>query len=137
MERHYYENYYILKNPDFINDIEKLIEEPSIKIKTVIIPVRNYTISALKRVKFKNNPGGLWNANDLQSQLQFFKDIMSNYVYIMTKFDINTIFINFDKMTSDKKYLFNKLKPILDEKNIDFEKFSHVYDEVSITSKPK
>jgi len=137
MERYYYENHYIIKSPDFISNIEQIIEDPSINVKTVIIPVRNYTLSALKRIKHKYNAGGLWNANDLPSQLQFFKDIMSNYVYIMTKYNINTIFINFDKMICDKKYLFDKLNPILIEKNIDFEKFSQVYDEVSITSRPK
>ena len=39
-------------------------------------------------------------------------------------------------MINDKTYLFNKLKCILDEKNIDFETFSCVYDEVSLSSKP-
>ena len=53
----------------------------------------------------------------------------------MTKYEINTIFINFDKMINDKIYLFNKIKSILDEKNIDFELFCNVYDEVSLTSK--
>jgi hypothetical protein len=54
----------------------------------------------------------------------------------MTKYDINTVFIDFDKMISDKKYLFYKIKSILDEKNIDFDLFCNVYDEVSVTSKP-
>ena len=54
----------------------------------------------------------------------------------MTKYDINTIFIDFDKMISDKEYLFNKLQNILNEKNIDLAHFSNVYDEVSIISKP-
>jgi hypothetical protein len=39
-------------------------------------------------------------------------------------------------MIKDKTYLFNKLKNILDEKNIDLETFSRVYDEVSLCSKP-
>ena len=39
-------------------------------------------------------------------------------------------------MINDKTYLFNKLINILNEKNIDFEIFSRVYDEVSISSKP-
>jgi len=38
-------------------------------------------------------------------------------------------------MIHDKIYLFDKLKDILDEKNIDLYTFSRVYDEVSITSK--
>ena len=53
----------------------------------------------------------------------------------MTKYDINTIFIDFDKMINDKSYLFNKLKNILDEKHIDYETFSKVYDEVTLISK--
>jgi hypothetical protein len=55
----------------------------------------------------------------------------------MTKYDINTIFIDFDKMISDKKYLFDKIKSILDEKNIGFEDFCKVYDEVTLTSTPE
>lgn len=57
------------------------------------------------------------------------------YIYIMTKYDIPTIFIDFDKMINDKKYLFDKIKSILDEKNIDFDNFSNIYDEVSLISK--
>jgi hypothetical protein len=50
--------------------------------------------------------------------------------------DINTIFIDFDKMVNDKLYLFNKLENILDEKKINLEIFSRAYDEVSLHSKP-
>jgi hypothetical protein len=53
----------------------------------------------------------------------------------MTKHDIDTILIDFDRMISDKAYLFNKIKSILDEKNISFETFCNVYYEVSLTSK--
>ena len=53
----------------------------------------------------------------------------------MTKYEINTIFLDFDKMTTDKAYLFDKIKHILNEKNITFDLFSSVYDEVTLTSK--
>lgn len=55
----------------------------------------------------------------------------------MTKYEIDTIFIDFDKMIQDKKYLYAKLKCILNEKNIDFEYFSKIYEIVSLTSRPK
>ena len=80
--------------------------------------------------------GGLWCATDEVSQFEFYKSLLSNYLYISTKYEIDTIFLDFDKMVIDKIYLFNKLKSILDEKNIDLETFKQVYDEVSITSKP-
>ena len=136
MERSYKDNYNIIKNPTFMMDIENISKDKSIKIKNVIIPIRDLKISAKSRVKHGQQNGGLWNAKDKLSQLDFYKNILTNYIIISTKYDINTIFIDFDKMITDKIYLFNKLKNILDEKNIDLEIFSRVYDEVSLSSKP-
>jgi len=136
MERIYIEPYYILKNPNFILNIETIIKDKNINVKKVIIPIRDYKLSAVSRVKYGNNPGGLLYAKNIQSQILFYNEIISNYVYFMTKYDINTIFIDFDRMITDPNYLFDKLKCILDEKNIDFDLFSKIYNEVSITSKP-
>jgi hypothetical protein len=136
MEKQYNDNYYILKNPTFINDIEKILKDPSITIKNIIIPLRDLNASAQSRAYHNNSCGGLWNATDKLSQIAFYKNILTNYMFIATKYDVNTIFIDFDKMINDKTYLFTKLKPILDEKNIDLETFSHTYDEVSLSSKP-
>ncbi len=104
MERSYKENYYILKNPTFISEIKKIIEDKSIKIKTIIIPIRMFELSAISRVNNgKKVSGGLWNATDKQSQIKYYENIMSNYIYFMTKYDINTIVIDFDRLLSDKK----------------------------------
>ena len=71
-------------------------------------------------------------------QLNYYNSIISNYIVIMTKYEIDTIFIDFDKMIiTDKKYLYNKLKNILNEKDIDFEYFSNIYDKASLTSRPQ
>jgi hypothetical protein len=137
MERFHNEKHYILKNPEFITNIENIVKDKSIKIKNVIIPIRDLKESANSRVRNGRHAGGLWNSVDEESQIRFYKDILSNYIYISTKYEINTIYIDFDKMTTNKTYLFDKLKSILDEKNVDLETFSKVYDEVSITAKPK
>ena len=137
MERSYKDNYNIIKNPEFIADIENILKDTSITIKNIIIPIRDLELSAKSRVNYgKYATGGLWNADDELSQIDFYKNILTNYIIISTKYEINTIFIDFDKMINDKIYLFNKLKNILDEKNINLEIFSHVYDEVSLSSKP-
>ena len=117
-------------------DIENIVKDTSIIIKNVIIPIRDFKTSAISRIRHQNNDGGLWNAYDELSQIEFYKNILTSYICISTKYDIATIFIDFDKMINDKLYLFNKLKNILDEKSIDLETFSRVYDEVSLTSKP-
>lgn len=124
---------YILKNPQFIVNIAHIIK--IIKIKKMIIPIRNYEKSAISREKHGNKAGGLWNAHNKNSQIQFYHKIISNYIYYMTKYNIPTIFLDFEKMISDKIYLYEKIESILNEKNITFENFSNVYDEVSILSK--
>lgn len=133
MERQYKDNYYILKNPAFILDIEDILKD--VPIKTIIIPLRDLQTSAISRINHGNNYGGIWHAFDESSQINFYKDILLNYIFIATKYNVNTIFLDFDKMTNNKRYLFDKLKPILDEKNIVVETFDRIYDEVSLTSK--
>jgi hypothetical protein len=136
MEKSYNDNCYILKNPTFVDKVEKIIER-GITIKYMIIPIRNFYDSAASREKHKNLAGGLWNARDKNEQVEFYNKIMANYLCYMVKYDINTIFIDFDKMITNKKYLFEKLKVILDEKKIDYYTFIKVYDEVSLTSRPQ
>jgi hypothetical protein len=137
MERIYTENFSIIKNPHIILNISHIINDKNIKIKKVIIPIRDYNLSAKSRNFHKNNHGGLWYAKDEKSQLSFYKHIISNYIYFMTKYDIPTLFLDFDRMTTDKEYLFEKLRFILDEENITFDIFSCIYDEVSLSSKNK
>mgnify|MGYP003660093651 CR=1 FL=1 len=163
MEKSYKDNHYIMKSPEFIENIESIVNDESVSIKQVIIPIRDYELSAKSRVKnsthvacvlqrrefdhmsreskrtiiTEQSPGGLWRAKSEKEQVIFYRKIISNYMYFMTKYDISTIFLDFDRLVKDKIYLFDKLRDILDEKNIKFDSFSEVYDEVSLTSKPK
>ena len=136
MEHFYQENYYIIKSPLIINTIPTIISDKNVKIKQIIIPIRDYEKSVKSRVNNGYAPGGFWRAENETDQLLFYRTIMSNYLYYMTKYDIPTIFLDFDKMVSDKQYLFQRLNHILTEKNITFEHFSEIYDEASLTSKP-
>lgn len=137
MEKDYSDNYYVIKNPSILDNIEMIVNDPTIIIKSVILPIRQYSNSAKSRVSLGlGECGGLWNATNEDEQVQFYNKIMANYIYIMTKYDINTIFLDFDKMVNDKHYLFQKLKGILDEKGISYELFSEKYDKASSTSKP-
>lgn len=131
MERGCDEKFYILKNPEFLVQIKDIVQNPNIKIKKVIIPLRDLTLSARSRVNHGNKNGGLWNAFNEISQIDFYKNILIHYLLISTQYDIDTIYLDFDRMVNDYCYLYNKLKTILDEKKIDLEKFRLVYNEVS------
>ena len=73
----------------------------------------NYSLSVKSRISNGYNEGGFWFAKDEKSQLKFYNYIMSNYIYYMTKYDIPTLFLDFDRMVTDKKYLFENLRFIL------------------------
>jgi hypothetical protein len=105
------------------------------KIKQVIIPIRNLEASAKSRASRSKENGGLWNAENEKEQLEFYKNILSNYLEYMVKHDIPTLFLDFDQMVNNKYYLFVKIKHILDEREITFEKFSEVYTEASESSR--
>ena len=138
MEFTYNSKPYIIKDPHILKYIENIINDKNIKIKIMIIPIRKYFDAAKSRVNLGINiEGGLWEATDLESQITFYNKLIADYVFYMTKYNINTIFLDFDEMINNKKYLFNKLKNILDEKNITFELFSNIFDEVNLTLKPK
>lgn len=104
----------ILKNPRFIDEIESIVQKNNIVIKNVIIPIRDYSKCATSRVNLGEDNGGLWNASDYESQITFFHKIMATYNYFMVKYNIPTTFIDFDKMTNDSNYLYNKLAPLLE-----------------------
>ena len=55
MEKEYNKNYYILKNPDFISNIKSILEDISI---IVIIPIRDFKLSAISRVSHEWCAGG-------------------------------------------------------------------------------
>ncbi len=133
MERQHTENHQVLKNPTFIQNISTILES-SIRIKSVIIPVRDLNQSAKSRVRHQKKNGGLWNAVDEKTQVDHYRNILSNYVCLMAKHDIPTVFLDFDRMVTDRLYLFDRLSHLM--VGVNFDRFSEVYDEVTVSSRP-
>jgi hypothetical protein len=59
----------------------------------------------------------------------------------MAKFEVPTIFLDFERMVADKEYLYRMLEPMLRErdggKGMDRETFSAAYNKASATMKPR
>jgi hypothetical protein len=136
MELHYQSKHRYLKNPTFMCDIDKIHLSYS-KDVLFIVPIRSFEESAKSRTIHKYNNGGLWNANNFNEQLEFYNKTFSNFIRKVTKYDMDIIFIDFDRMITDKLYLYNKLKQIVTIEKVTFEKFSKEYEFASTSSKPK
>lgn len=127
LEKEYSAKPYIIKSPFIITQIEEIINSKKIKIKKVIIPIRNLEDAAKSRLRHKNDNGGLWNATNLEEQISFYEKIIDNYKILMEKYNIDTIFLDFDNMISNSKYLYDMLYDILKEQNISFNDFEYAY----------
>jgi hypothetical protein len=118
---------YIIKQPGFISKVEELVHK--VNIDFMIIPIRDYNESARSRETIgSGNAGGLWNASNFEEQKIFYYTIISEYLLSMVNHSIPTIFISFERMVNDKKYLFNTLKPFLKKENIKYSDFERAYD---------
>ena len=120
---------YVVKCPGYITKIDNIVQKHYIDY--FIIPIRNYTDAAKSRERIGGGqPGGFWCATNAEEQEIFYHKIIAEYLHKMTLYDIPTIFINFERMVSDDKYLFEKLKPVL-KNNITYDDFKMVYDEAT------
>ena len=129
LEKGYSNPHYISKNPLFMKNMDIVLEK--MKLKLVIVPLRDLEVSAKSRASRNKENGGLWNADNEKEQLAFYKDLLSNYLVKMVQHEIPTLFLDFDQMVTNKYYLYIKLKYILDEKNVTFQDFSDAYTEAS------
>lgn len=136
MEKVIQSNNEFLKNPLFILDMPKIHKKYDIKY--VIIPIRDYEQSATSRYNNhrQHTKGALWEATDVDSQVQFYHKIMANYLKVMVELDIPTIFLDFHKMVVDPTYLYDKLSPILSPKNITQSSFEAAFHEATSVVKP-
>lgn len=127
---------YIVKSPAYIQCITELILESN--IDWMIIPIREYEDSALSRYKLGPGVrGGLWESKNAVEQVQMYWRIMAKYMRAMVKYQIPTIFLDFDRMIVSQKYLYNKLLPIFETKNISFDKFKVAYTKATLHQRRK
>lgn len=127
---------YIVKSPAYIQCISEVILETN--IDWMIIPIREYEDSALSRYKLGPGVrGGLWESRNAVEQVQMYWRIMAKYLRKMVKYQIPTIFLDFDKLIVSQKYVYNKLLPLFESKNISFDSFKVAYTKATLHQRRK
>lgn len=118
----------VVKNPLFLYKMGELERD---NISWVVIPVRDFVTSAKSREYYNTKAGGLvGGAKNWQDQVNVYKNYMTRYIQDMTKYDLPTVFLDFDKMVSDGEYLFQKLK-VTFTKDISLDFFKKCYQRAS------
>jgi len=145
----------ILKDPNFLIYIEDYITKNKKIPDYVIIPIRDFKESAKSRYnnsvrsgvfiesidsvfldKYSHGNGGLWNARDINEQVEFYNKCFAKYIRTMVEYDLKTIFLDFEKMTMSHIYLYDSLKHLL-PKDITLDIFLEVWTEATKICKTK
>lgn len=125
---------YIVKSPAYLQCINDVVMETD--IDWMIIPVRDYEDAALSRYKLGSGVrGGLWDATNATDQMYMYWRIMAKYIKKMVKYQIPTIFLDFDRMIISQRYTYDKLKPVLGD--VTFANFKIAYTKATLHQRKK
>ncbi len=104
---------YVLKSPYFIDQLERLKND--FCLDHILIPIRNTRQASLSRLKYGKHAGGLaWGADRKTQE----KILTQKLLKLMTFVKTNTIpwtQLDFESMTSDPSYLFQRIGFLLGE----------------------
>ncbi len=141
---------YIVKSPWFCDYADKIIYRDDILIEHIFIPFRDLNAAAESRryvsktgalklnffkrllhtIKPKEFAGGLWGARSNEPGKMEYRLLRQIYklMLVISDTEVPVTLIRYPRLTKDSSYLFNKLKPVI--QNITFESFSKTYNDV-------
>ena len=120
-----------IKNPNFLMKIPEI--QKNTNLKGIVFPYRDFKSSAESRaILSRRTPnGGLWNAKDVPSQIEFYNKIYKTFLLDTTRFKIPVIYVDFERLIKDPIYTYQVIHPTFQQtKNkepIHFEKFLLAY----------
>lgn len=134
---------YIVKSPNMSNYIEEVVSNSDIVLDHVFIPVRDIVAAAQSRAfvsetgisqepffkrlfaSKRGYAGGMTKTSNPEKQQVILLKTLSNLLVGISAASVPVTLIHYPKLVKDPAYLYEKMKPILNE--IPFEEFRKVY----------
>lgn len=126
-DRNSYNSVDIVKSPWLYNDIPNI--NNMVNNLEVLVPIRDLNKAAESRCRNGRGNGGLWFANNLQEQVEFYNKVLQTIEKDCAALNIKVIYIEFDKFTTDVEYCYDNLSQLtlFNEKNVNYEEFVKAY----------
>ena len=136
---------YVVKSPNISNYIEEILENPEIELDLVIVPIRDIEDATNSRVKVSEEnlakkgllaktfgskrgfAGGMMKTSNPQKQQFLLLKSLSHLLVECAKHDQPVLILHYPRLMDDSEYLFEKLKPILND--IDSEQFKTAHQQ--------
>jgi hypothetical protein len=134
---------YVIKDPVFCDIVESVLARDDIAIDHVFIPMRDLYAAAESRrhvvqssmeamneeqrqgIKPRQIPGGLWSTDNPGDQEAVLLVKFYRLMHALSKTSIPVTLMQYPRITTDEKYLYEKLRPLLG--SIEFGTFSTVF----------
>lgn len=124
---------FITKSPWFCDFASEIVHREDVKIQHIFIPIRNLYDAAESRRRVSQNDityGGLWHTDsyDVGKQEEVLLCQIYKLIYSISDTMIPVTLMRYPRLVRDCPYLYEKLKPILQDIPYDFfrEKFRRV-----------
>lgn len=136
---------YVVKSPNISNYIDEILEHPDIVLDMVIVPIRDIDEATNSRVKVSEDnlakkgwlektfgskrgfAGGMMKTSNPQKQQFLLLKSLSHLLVECAKYDQPVLMLHYPRLMDDSEYLFRKLKPILN--NVDLEQFKTAHQQ--------
>ena len=114
-----------IKNPAIMDCFDDFIKDYD--VEKIIIPIRDIKEVADNRAEISKKSstgwGGLWGTDNPLKQKEILEQKLLKFLLDASKYHIPIVFISFEKMFSDKEYLYKKL-----DIGVPKSKFNKVFD---------
>ena len=131
LEKGIRESYRIIKSPFLLTQLREEMEKEEIKIKHILIPIREFQQCAKSRERHKKYAGGLiGECQNAEQQLRYDYRAFSEFMYYCTLKEIPFTLINFIKMVESPYYLYEKIKQTF-SKEITLQEFEQAFDKAT------
>ena len=136
----------VLKSPSYMENVVNVLNHPPPWahpyvpdtatgarkwIESFIVPVRDFGEAAASRWRRVGRPGGPWKGNTIAEEEGVFIHMFEIFQQQMVFYDLPVIYLDFHKMTTDKTYLYDELKHIMESHKVTQEQFFKAYDDAT------
>jgi len=97
----------------------------------VLVPIRDIRKAAESRVRIGRGDGGLWHANSLEEQIEFYNEVLKVIERNCAELNIEVIYIEFEKFTVDVQYCYDMLNQLTLFQEVNYEDFIKAYQVAS------
>jgi len=115
----------VVKTPWYCDHMEDALNNPDVKVRHVLVPMRNADAAAASRVRNQTSmtgevdgppglPGALWRTNSAVEQPAVIREKLYGLLECLVEHDVPTTFLWYPRLTTDPEYLRSKLVSAFD-----------------------